>query len=212
MNLQTAPHTGRVAGRPRPTTERGRRTRAAIVAAAGRLMLERGVAATSLDDVLSACGAGKSQLYHYFGSKQELVAAVIDHQLQRVMANQPRLGDLRTWEDFDGWATDLLAMHVGPGGPLACPLGSLAGELDGDSALHVELDAALRTWESYLARGLTRLQERGELRGDADPARLAATAMAALQGGLMLAHLRNDITPLRDALAMAMDHLRANHA
>lgn len=197
-------------GRRLPSTEQGRRTRAAIVAAAGQLMYERGVAATSLDDVLSACGAGKSQLYHYFGGKQELVTAVIDHQLRRILANQPRLQHLESWEDFDGWVTDLLALNTGPAGPAACPLGSLAGELDDDPGLCQELDAAFRTWESHLARGLERLRERGLLRDDADPARLAAATMAALQGGLMMAHLRRDITPLDDALTMALNHLRAH--
>jgi TetR/AcrR family transcriptional regulator, transcriptional repressor for nem operon len=197
-------------GRRLPSTEQGRRTRAAIVAAAGQLMYERGVAATSLDDVLSACGAGKSQLYHYFGGKQELVTAVIDHQLRRILANQPRLEHLESWEDFDGWVTDLLALNTGPAGPAACPLGSLAGELDDDPGLCQELDAAFRTWESHLARGLERLRERGLLRDDADPARLAAATMAALQGGLMMAHLRRDITPLDDALTMALNHLRAH--
>ncbi|GAA3766630.1 hypothetical protein GCM10022206_01440 [Streptomyces chiangmaiensis] len=115
------------------------------------------MAATSLDDVLAACGAGKSQLYHYFGSKQELIAAVIDHQLQGILAGQPRLEHMHTWEDFEGWAADLLSMHAGPDGPYACPLGSLVGELDGDPALQIELDSAFCTWESYLARGLTRL-------------------------------------------------------
>jgi AcrR family transcriptional regulator len=173
-------------------------------------MYERGVTATGLDDVLSACGAGKSQLYHYFGSKRELIVAVIDHQLRQVVANQPRLEHLDTWADFDAWANDLLAMHSGPGGPMACPLGSLAGELDDDPGLRTELDAAFRCWESYLARGLVRLRERGELRTAGDPAQLAARTIAALQGGLMLAHLRRDITPLRDALAMALRQLRAH--
>ncbi|MFF4755341.1 TetR/AcrR family transcriptional regulator [Streptomyces sp. NPDC002514] len=200
----------RATRRREPSTEQGRRTRAAIVAAAGQLMYERGVAATSLDDVLNACGAGKSQLYHYFGGKQELVAAVIDHQLRGILANQPRLEHLQSWADFDGWAADLLALQAGPAGTAACPLGSLAGELDDDPDLHQELDAAFRTWESFLAGGLDRLRERGLLRADADPARLAAATMAALQGGLMLAHLRRDITPLQDALTMALAHLRSH--
>lgn len=198
------------ASRPTPVTERGRRTRAAIVDAAAELIYERGVAATVLDDVLASCGAGKSQLYHYFRGKRELVAAVVDRQLRQVLAAQPSLDEMKTWADFDAWAEDLLALHSGPDGPMACPLGSLAGELSDDPVLSHDLDDALRSWESHLARGLAQLRERGELRADAEPARLATTAMCALQGGLMLAHLRRDITPLRDALAMALAHLRAN--
>jgi TetR/AcrR family transcriptional regulator, transcriptional repressor for nem operon len=47
-----------------PQTPRGRATRERIVAAASELIGERGVAETSIDDVLERAGASKSQLYH----------------------------------------------------------------------------------------------------------------------------------------------------
>ena len=78
------------AAHPLPVTERGRRSRAAIIDAAATLMYQRGVGLTTLDDVLAAAGAGKSQLYHYFDSKADLVAAVIERQLEMVLAQQPR--------------------------------------------------------------------------------------------------------------------------
>ena len=49
-----------------PRTGRGRASRERIVEHAAELFAERGVAGASLDDVLAAAGAGKSQLYHYF--------------------------------------------------------------------------------------------------------------------------------------------------
>jgi len=56
-----------------PTTRRGRDTRRRIVAVAAELMYERGVGATSVEDVLAASGTGKSQFYHYFSSREELL-------------------------------------------------------------------------------------------------------------------------------------------
>ncbi len=47
-----------------PATAHGRRTRAAIIDAAAQMMYQKGVAATSLDDILAASSTGKSQLYH----------------------------------------------------------------------------------------------------------------------------------------------------
>ncbi len=67
-----------------PVTSRGRQTKARIVAVAAELMYAQGVATTSVDDVLAAAGVGKSQFYHYFSSKTELVAAVQRHQLDGV--------------------------------------------------------------------------------------------------------------------------------
>src|ERR1700758_3055271 len=65
--------------RPR-LTAKGARTRARIVEEAAALIHERGVAATTLEDVKVAAEVSGSQLYHYFPDKDELVQAVIDYQ------------------------------------------------------------------------------------------------------------------------------------
>ena len=60
-----------------PLTDRGRRSRERIVDAASEVVAERGAGGASLDQILEAAGASKSQLYHYFADKGELVRAVI---------------------------------------------------------------------------------------------------------------------------------------
>ena len=61
----------------RTQAERRDETRNAILRAAAARFLERGVAATSLDDVAAQAGVTKGALYHYFASKDDLVAAVV---------------------------------------------------------------------------------------------------------------------------------------
>ena len=56
------------------TTAKGRATRARILAAASELISDRGVAETSLDDVIERAGVSKSQLYHYFEDRAALLA------------------------------------------------------------------------------------------------------------------------------------------
>jgi TetR/AcrR family transcriptional repressor of nem operon len=196
-----------VAARPLPVTERGRRTRAAIIDAAATLMYQRGVSMTSLDDVLAAAGSGKSQLYHYFDSKAELIAAVIERQLELVLANQPSLQQIDSWDGIDTWTAEIMGAAGGPGGPFACPLGTVAAELKNDETFRPILDAAFRRWEAPLARGLQKMQARGDLVVEADPARLATAVIAAMQGGMLLARVRGDITPLQDALEAAVAQL-----
>jgi TetR/AcrR family transcriptional regulator, transcriptional repressor for nem operon len=193
--------------RPLPVTQRGRRTRAAIIDAAATLMYQRGVSMTSLDDVLAAAGSGKSQLYHYFGSKADLVAAVIERQLELVLAEQPSLQLIESWDGIDAWAAEILRAQSAPGGPFACPLGTIAAELKNDEAFRPILDAAFRRWEAPLARGLQKMQDRGDLVAEANPARLATTVIAALQGGMLLARVRGELGPLQDALELAVAEL-----
>ena len=190
-----------------PATERGRRARADIVTAAATLMYQRGVRSTSLDEVLAAAGCGKSQLYHYFDGKTDLVAAVIDRQLEFVLAAQPGLMRIESWETFDEWLAGILRMHLQPGGPFACPLGTLVAELRGDESFRPHLDAAFGQWVALLATGLRRMLDRGDLVAEAEPQRLASNVIAVLQGGLLLAQLRGDITPIRDAVTTAQAQL-----
>jgi len=203
MSASTSPE-----GRALPVTERGRRARASIIDAAASLMYQNGVTVTSLDDVLAAAGSGKSQLYHYFDSKADLVAAVIERQLELVLARQPALTHIESWDGIDAWVSDILTAHSAPGGPFACPLGTMAAELKNDPTFRPLLDDAFRRWEAPLARGLQTIQDRGELVADADPNRLASTVIAALQGGMLLARIRGDIAPLRDTLEGAVEQLR----
>lgn len=189
-------------------TQRGKKTRDSIVDAAAQLMYVDGVAGTSVDKVLAASGAGKSQMYHYFKNKDQLVAAVIDRYLQQILGNQPAIFTLSSWADLDTWAGQLLDVHRRAGAPIACPLGNLAGEVGDNPKLAPLVNQAYRVWESHLARGLTTLRDKGELASDADPARLAQAAMTSVHGGLLLAHIRHDLTALQDALSIALSYLR----
>ena len=64
---------------PRRTqAERRAATRAAIVDAAAKRFVTMGLAATTVDDVASDAEVTKGALYHYFASKDDLIAAVIE--------------------------------------------------------------------------------------------------------------------------------------
>jgi TetR/AcrR family transcriptional repressor of nem operon len=62
----------------------------------------------------------------------------------------------------------------------------------------------VQTWQSHLATGLRRMQDRGELNVDADVAELAIGVVVAVQGGLILAQAARSEKPLRAALDLAV--------
>ena len=193
-----------------PKTSRGRASRGRIVEAAADLMFARGVRGTNLDDVLAAAGVGKGQFYHYFADKEALVHAVIARQTERVLEGQrPALDGLDCWAAIAAWFDLLVAIEEAQSCLGGCPIGSLASELsDHDETARAALVAAFDRWEGYLADGLARMRARGELRDAADPAALAASTMASIQGGLLLAQARRDARALRLALDAALAHLR----
>ncbi|MGH3263312.1 MAG: hypothetical protein ACRDNS_15110, partial [Trebonia sp.] len=57
--------------------------------------------------------------------------------------------------------------------------------------------------------GLVSMRDRGELRNDADPARLAQATLAALQGGLLLAKTRRHSDPVQTALDAAIGYIES---
>ena len=196
-------------GQTEPATRRGRETKARIVVTAAALMHQRGIAATSVDDVLAAAGVGKSQFYHYFSSKADLIEAVLRHQLGRVLREQGRF-DVATWDGIRGWLASMLAQHAAGGFAGGCPLGSLVAEVaDRDDRLRTVAAEAFARWEGELAAGLRALRDAGGLRADADPAVLAEEALASIQGGYLLATAKRDARPLRNAIGAAFARLRS---
>lgn len=191
-------------------TPRGARTRARIVESAADLILARGVAETSLDAVLEASQTSKSQLYHYFSDKDDLVLAVIDRQTERVLlAQQPQLDELDTVGGMQRWCDRLVENRRSHGNDVGCPIGSLAAELAGAPPARALLVASFARWEAYLASGFTAMQQRGDLGADADPRAMATSVMAAVQGGLLLSTTARSTRPLELALAMAMSYVRS---
>jgi TetR/AcrR family transcriptional repressor of nem operon len=190
-------------------TPKGRATRDRIVAAAARLMFERGVAGTSTEDVQAAAGVSASQLYHYFADKRSLVRAVIAHSTDAVLdAQQPALGRLDSVEALRAWRDLLVDIQRARNGEGGCPIGSLASELSElDADARADLVAGFARWEQAIRDGLRAMHERGELCSGADPEQLALATLAALQGGFLLTQLRRDTAPLEAALDAMIDRI-----
>jgi AcrR family transcriptional regulator len=193
-----------------PKTERGRASRERIVASADALIAKHGVGGTSLDEILDAAGASKSQLYHYFGDRDDLVRAVITHRCDTVLAEVLRsLERIDTLQALERWLSTQVALQrkVGFSG---CALGSLVSELaEHDELARRQLSAAFQAWQRGFEAAVRRIQARGELRADAPPAALAAGLLACMEGGLLLAQTRKSAQPLRAALDAGLTYLRS---
>jgi len=192
-------------------TDRGRRTRQKILATAAAMIHNQGVKATSVDAVLAVSGAGKSQFYHYFANKSDLVREVLTHQFNQLVRQQGRLLErLDTWDGIQAWFQFIVEWQRRRRLLGGCPIGSMAAEMaDCDDELRQALVGAFDSWESFLERGLAAMQARGELAPEADARGLAEATLAAIQGGILLARTKKDPQPLRNALAGALAHLQS---
>jgi AcrR family transcriptional regulator len=193
-----------------PKTARGAATRARIVDAATELVRAHGAANTTIDAVIEASKVSKSQIYHYFADKDDLVLAVIQRQAECVLGTHEELlrklnslAGLRRWRDA---VVELTRQTNCAGG---CPLGSLAAELSETPRTRAALAESFARWASYFETAFARMQTRARRRPSGDLKELSEAMLASLQGGLLLAQTMRSTRPLELALNMAIDHVAA---
>ncbi len=184
-------------------TPKGQLTRQRIVAAAAGIILQQGVARTTLDDVRAEAGVSSSQIYHYFADKEALVRAVVDYRAQTVVGeiHEPALAAIEGIDGLRAWRDMIVSVQSATGCRGGCPLGSLGSELaELDHAVRCDVAAGYARWEAAISACLSAMRDRGQLSADADPGKLATAVLAALQGGLLLAKVEHDVRPLATAL------------
>ncbi|MGA2835776.1 MAG: TetR/AcrR family transcriptional regulator [Acidimicrobiales bacterium] len=189
-----------------PTTEKGRQTRLRILAAAADVVAEKGALGASLDDVGARASASRSQLYHYFDDKSDLLSSVADATNDAVLDGQRELfAGLDSWGGLVRWADALVDLQVQLGGRGGCPIANLLGQLgERDDNIRAVLASGFDRWEASIRTGLVAMVNAGELRPNTDVGWLATSTLASLQGGLILTQARRDPTALRRALDGAL--------
>ena len=71
----------------RPSTLRGEQTYRAVVTATARLLERAGYEALTTNHVADEAGVGIASVYEFFPSKHALVAAVVEHMVEGVLAD-----------------------------------------------------------------------------------------------------------------------------
>jgi TetR/AcrR family transcriptional repressor of nem operon len=189
-----------------PVTEQGHETRRRILAAAAEVVAEKGAHGASLDQVGARASASRSQLYHYFDDKSDLLRAVAEATTDTVLDGQQALfAGLDTGAGWSRWADALVELQRQRHGHGGCPIANLVsqlGELDDD--IRAVLASGLDRWEGHIRAGLAAMVGAGELRADTDIDALATSTLASLQGGLLLTQAHRDPERLRRALDGAL--------
>jgi AcrR family transcriptional regulator len=167
-----------------------------MIVSAALLLREKGLTGTSFGDVIEHSGAPRGSIYHHFpDGKEQLVEEAVRYAGDYIAASidrAARSGDpLAALREFTtAWRTVLAASDFRAG----CPVVAVAVEAhDDDSALTAAASEAFARWQTALAR---LLRDRGLT--PARSRRLATTAVAALEGAVVLCRASRDLQPLTD--------------
>jgi AcrR family transcriptional regulator len=159
-----------------------------------------------LDEVGALAPASRSQLYHYFDDKDDLIRAVAEATNDIVLDGQRDFfAGLNTWDGLVRWTDFLVAIQEQRHGQGGCPIATLLGQLaEQHDDIRVVLSSGFDRWEAHIRDGLASMAASGELEPDADVVWLATSTLASLEGGLVLTQARRDPQALRSALDGAL--------
>jgi AcrR family transcriptional regulator len=170
-----------------------------LVESMRELLWERGYTGTSPKAVLQRAGAGQGSMYHHFAGKADLAQSAITETAREMRAKAeaelsgsgPALERLTTYLRRE---RDVLR---------GCPIGGLTqdAELMADQQLRAPVTETLAWLRSRLAELLAEAVAAGELRASLDPDATAATIVATMQGGYVLARAAGSPEPFDRAVA-----------
>ena len=187
---------------------KGELTRQKIIAQAAPLFNQLGYAGCSMQDIMAATGLEKGGLYRHFASKEELAAEVFRYSLQRVMeAKREGLEEIGgSVEQMRFLVRRFVEIHSTiPGG---CPVMNTAIDADdGNPALRKLVQDAVQQWKARIVAMVKTGIERGEIRSDAEPRRIANVTIATLEGALMISRLEGNRNAMHDAQAVLQEML-----
>ncbi|MDQ7807854.1 TetR/AcrR family transcriptional regulator [Amycolatopsis sp. A133] len=174
-------------------------TRDQLVDSARELLWERGYVGTSPRAIQQRAGAGQGSMYHHFAGKKELALAAVRRTAEELLAAAD--GQLCG----PGTAVDRITAYLRREREVlkGCPIGRLTQdpEIVADPVLRAPVDETLTRLRARLAEVLGEGRAAGELPAGLDTTALAATIVAVLQGGYVLARAANSPEPFDQAVS-----------
>jgi TetR/AcrR family transcriptional repressor of nem operon len=185
---------------PTRTQTKGSATREEILAASERLLLERGFAGMSLDDILAATGLTKGAFFYHFKSKADLAHALVERYARNdfaLFAGLSARADQLTQDPLESVVIFLKLFEEfaaeNPERFMGCVFASYSyEEAQFEDAIHEIVRGGLGMWEDLYRRKFATLSAARPPRLPVTADELAAMIMAIIEGGFILSRVRKD--------------------
>ncbi|MCX4986686.1 TetR/AcrR family transcriptional regulator [Streptomyces sp. NBC_00572] len=169
-----------------------------LIEATRELLWERGYVGTSPKAIQQAAGAGQGSMYHHFAGKPDLALAAIRRTAEELGAAAEAVlsGEGTAYARIEAYL--LRERDVLRG----CPVGRLTMDPDviADPVLRAPIDEVLGRLRARLAEVVQEGLDSGELHGPGDADDIAATVVATVQGGYVLARATGSRAPFDSAV------------
>ncbi len=192
------------------------KTRAAILDAAFKEIVENGFQAASITNILAQTNLTKGALYHHFANKKALGYAIVDEWMPQHIDNaffRPMRdeGDFfkgyqRAFKECDPEKKQMLVRYGSPGFKLAQEMSHL------DEGFQIRLDKMFAWWREGIADTIRIGQERGQIKKSINPEDQAFIMQTLLLGGVSLSKIAQSEEMLDHASRLFLDYLETLRA
>lgn len=176
-------------------------TQERLIRTTRELLWERGYVGTSPRVILERSGVGQGSMYHHFNGKADLALAAIRRTAEEMRAqlDAQLSGPGTAVQRITGYLTREREVLKG------CPMGRLTQDPNvvADPVLRRPVEELFAWLRGRIADVVDEGRSRGELSATLDPAATAATIVAVVQGGYVLARAADS----GDSFAQAVDGL-----
>lgn len=181
---------------------KGERTRELIIENSAPVFNKKGVAATSLSEIMKCTGLSKGAIYGAFKDKDEISLAVFERSSKKmkeaVVKNLDNSGAIKKILSL----LDFFLKHVfNPPVPGGCPLMNSAVEADDNNpTLREIVSQELLSSVSMVEQALTEGKKTGELKASVQPKEIAFALFCSLEGALVISRVSASIEPMKNVV------------
>ena len=183
--------------------KKSERTKQFIIERAADIFNEKGVAGTTIDDILKAAKIAKGCLYGHFESKDQLALASAEYLLNKLTAHT-----LSLIQNQKTAAGKLIAfMEVNPN-PLhntfihgGCPIMNFGVEADDtNQAIREKVQHVIKLTTKALVSIIKDGIKSGEISSEMIPEEFALKMFATIEGATMMSRVMNSPIPMKNAI------------
>jgi len=188
-------------------------TKAKLLAAALELMLTKGYEATSVDEICTRVGVTKGSFFHYFANKEDLGKAALQHYFTSVRSaveSAPFQREPDPLKRIYGYLDFVREASKGPRTPSGCLIGTFSQELaETHPDVRALCDRYFNEWADLLKGDLDAAKARYAPRAHFDTRSLAEHFLAVMEGALILAKAKQDMTVVGDQTRHFKEYVRS---
>lgn len=167
------------------------RTRQLIIEKAAPVFNKKGIAGTTIDDILDATGMAKGGLYGRFENKEELAKVMVDYMLDKLSKKMTE--DMAKEKTAIKKIFAIMNIYLDPFNSLipgGCPILNFSVEADDtDPVLKNTLKNTIERAQARIINTIEQGISNGEISSDINAADFAMQMFASLEGGMLMSRI-----------------------